>query len=97
MEIIGEDGFPVPLQKNQQDKGTYMCICPICMSANAQMKVAKTGNWNVRCYNCKMLMYLNDITSINLFRGLQTFLNADPEHQVRHTTGLVAHAPDEGQ
>lgn len=96
MEIIGKDGFPIPSQ-NFSKPGTYMCVCPICICADASMKVAKTGNWNVRCYNCKTLMYLNDVTSINLFRGLQAFLNADPEHQVRHTAGIVMHAPDEGQ
>lgn len=99
MEIIGDDGFPIPKQiiENKQKRGTFMCVCPICMSGDATMRVAKTGNWNVRCYNCKTLMYLNDVTSINLFRGLQSFLNADPDHQVRHTAGIVAHAPDEGQ
>jgi hypothetical protein len=95
MEIIGDDGFPIP-SKKKEGNGSYMCVCPICMNGDATMKVAKTGNWNVRCYNCKTLMYLNDVISINLFRGLQAFLNADPEHQVRHTAGLIAHAPDEG-
>lgn len=96
MEIIGEDGFPIP-SKKKTENGSYVCVCPICMSADGVMKVAKTGNWNVRCYNCKTLMYLNSVTSINLFRGLQAFLNHDPEHQVRHTAGLVAYAPNEGE
>ena len=96
MEIIGSDGFPVP-QEKKQAKGTYICICPICMSGDASMKVARTGNWNVRCYSCKTLMYLNSPTSINLFRGLQSFLNADPQHQVAHTAGIVSYAPNEGE
>jgi len=95
MEIIGEDGFPIPEKKTDR-KGSFICICAICMGANATMKVAKTGNWIVRCYNCKTLMYLNDVTSINLFRGLQTFLEQNPEHQITHTTGILTHAPDEG-
>mgnify|MGYP005635251723 CR=1 FL=1 len=97
MSRLGEDGFPVPARKGKGGKETFICICPICMSADASMKVAKTGNWNIRCYTCKTMIYLNDVTSINLFRGLQGFLSADPEHQVRHTAGLLAYAPDEGQ
>jgi hypothetical protein len=93
MEILGEDGFPIP-QPKRTDR--FLCVCAICMGADANMKVAKNGNWIVRCPTCKTILYLNDLTSINLFRGLQAFLNADPEHQVRHTTGIVAHAPDAG-
>jgi len=95
MNIIGKDGFPIPDVKKDLDR--YTCVCPICMGANANMKVAKTGNWIVRCPSCSIILYLNDSISINLFRGLQTFLNNNPEHQVAHTTGLIAHAPDEGQ
>jgi hypothetical protein len=96
MEMIGDDGFPIPSRKKLTDD-SFTCVCPICMSGDATMKVAKTGNWNIRCHNCKILLYLNSVTSINLFRGLQSFLNEDPEHQVRHTAGLIAHAPDEGK
>ena len=34
---------------------------------------------------------------MNLFRGFQSFLEADPQHQVAHTAGIIQHAPDEGQ
>jgi hypothetical protein len=67
------------------------------MGASANMKVAKSGNWIVRCPLCSTIIYLNDITSINLFRGLQKFLNDNPEHQVAHTTGIVTHAPMDGE
>ena len=94
MSVIGEDGFPIPKVKNAKER--YTVICPICMGANANMKVAKNGNWIIRCPTCVSQLYLNDSVSINLFRGLQRFLNDNPEHQVAHTAGLISYAPDEG-
>jgi len=94
MEILGEDGFPIP-QAKKTDR--FMCLCPICIGADANMKVAKSGNWIVRCPTCKTVLYLNDLTSINLFRGMQAFMNADPDHQVRHTAGIVSYAPNSGE
>lgn len=93
--IIGDDGYPIP-QTTLKAQEKFICICPICIGANARMSVAKTGNWIVRCASCSIILYLNDITSMNLFRGLQSFLEADPQHQVTHTTGIIQHAPDEG-
>ena len=44
--IIGDDGYPIPQAPlKAQDK--FICICPICVGANARMSVAKTGNWIV--------------------------------------------------
>ena len=94
MTAIGKDGFPIPNKTNLKEK--FTCICPICIGANANMSVAKSGNWIVRCPTCQCILYLNDTTSINLFRGLQAFLNSNPEHQVAHTTGIIVNAPDEG-
>ena len=93
--MIGEDGYPIP-KFDQKLKNKFICICPICVGANANLSVAKTGNWIVRCPSCSIILYLNDLTSINLFRGLQQFLDANPEHQVAHTAGIVQYAPDEG-
>ena len=93
MALLGNDGFPVPVKK---DRNKYTCVCPICIGANASLSTTKTGSWIVRCPACSIILYLNDITSINLFRGLQKFLNEDPDHQVRHTAGIVSYAPDEG-
>ena len=94
--IIGDDGYPIP-QATLKAQDKFICICPICVGANARMSVAKTGNWIVRCGSCSIILYLNDLTSMNLFRGLQSFLEADPQHQVAHTAGIIQHAPDEGR
>jgi|DEB0MinimDraft_10_1074344.scaffolds.fasta_scaffold227016_1 hypothetical protein len=95
MDILGGDGFPIPNVKKTKDR--YTVICPICMGAHATMKVARNGNWIIRCPSCVSQLYLNDTVSINLFRGLQTFLNDNPEHQVAHTTGLIKYAPQDGE
>jgi len=93
--IIGDDGYPIPQVNRQKDR--FACICPICIGATANMSIAKSGNWVVRCPSCTMILYLNDVTSINLFRGLQKLFTANPEHQIAHATGIVQHAPDEGK
>jgi hypothetical protein len=92
--IVGDDGYPVPEVKKTRER--FACICPICVGATANMSVAKSGNWIIRCPACTSIIYLNDVTSINLFRGLQRFLDAEPDHQLRHATGIVGYAPDEG-
>ena len=92
---LGRDGYPVP--HTTKPKSSFSCVCPICMGADSTISVTKTGNWIVRCPSCCIVMYLNDVMSINLFRGLQKFLDEEPEHQVRHTSGILRHAPDEGQ
>lgn len=93
--LIGNDGYPIPNPAKVKDK--FACICPICIGATASMSVAKTGNWIVRCPNCSIILYLNDTTSINLFRGFQQFLDNSPEHQMAHTTGIIQYAPNEGE
>lgn len=94
MTMIGDDGFPIPQKVKSKER--FTSICPICIGANANMSVAKNGNWIVRCPTCACIIYLNDTTSINLFRGLQAFFSKDPHHQVMHTAGIIQHAPDEG-
>ncbi|MHA1961405.1 MAG: hypothetical protein ACW99U_14380 [Candidatus Thorarchaeota archaeon] len=91
---LAEDGFPVPVVNRL--KTSYSCICPICTSADATMKVSKSGNWVVRCPRCVIILYLNDVTSINLFRGLQSYFATEPAAQVGHAAKLVEFAPDEG-
>ena len=94
-EKIGPDGFPVPKVKQVSDR--YACICPICTSGNATMKVAKNGNWLVRCPSCVLMLYLNETTSINLFRGIQRVFNENPEFQMNFATQVVAKAPVDGE
>lgn len=94
MALIGDDGYPIPEKVKVKDR--FAAICPICIGATASMSVAKNGNWIVRCPSCACILYLNDTTSINLFRGLQRFLDESPDHQVAHTAGIIQHAPDEG-
>lgn len=94
-EKIGPDGFPVPKVKQVSDR--YACICPICTSGNATMKVAKNGNWLVRCPSCVLMLYLNETTSINLFRGIQRVFNENPEFQMNFAAQVVAKAPVDGE
>jgi hypothetical protein len=91
---LGDDGYPVPEKPNN---GTFKCSCPICMDGGANLSISKKNNWIVRCPTCSIILYLNSITSINLFRGLQRFIDVDPEHQVKHTAGIVRYAPDIGK
>lgn len=94
-EKIGPDGFPVPQVKQARDR--YSCVCPICTSGLATMKVAKNGNWLIRCPSCVILLYLNETTSINLFRGIQRVFNEDPDFQVAFAAKVVSKAPSEGE
>ena len=93
---IGEDGFPVP-QKTAKKLNRFSCICPICMSADATVKLAKSVNYIVRCPTCCINLYLNDSVSINLFRGMQRFYSANPEAQVEYTANIVSYAPLDGE
>jgi len=93
--LIGKDGFPIP-DSTQRKTDKYICICPICVGANAFAKSIKNGNWQVKCANCMTVMFLNSATSINLFRGMQKLFNSDPQHQIKHTEGIVGYAPSEG-
>jgi len=92
---LGPDGFPIPQVKKLTDR--FACVCPICTSGNATMKVAKNGNWLVRCPSCVIHLYLNDTISINLFRGLQRVFNEDPAFQVAFAAKVVSKAPSEGE
>ena len=92
---MGKDGFPIP-KPNQQMLNRYTCLCPVCIGANATMTVAKNANWVVRCPTCQIILYLNDITSMNLFRGFQKFFDNDPEHQVAHTAGIIKYEVKKG-
>jgi hypothetical protein len=92
--ILGRDGYPVPQSK---DRKVFKATCPVCIDGNANIRVSKSGNWIVKCGNCSVILYLNSITSINLFRGLQSLLDAYPEYQVSHVANIVRHAPDYGE
>jgi hypothetical protein len=92
--MLGSDGYPVP---EVQRKNSYKVTCPICVSGDANMSVSKKGNWIVRCGTCSIILYLNSLQSINLFRGFQKVINDNPEYQVSHTQLIVENAPDIGQ
>jgi hypothetical protein len=60
------------------------------------MKQVKYGNWQIKCGHCMIVLFLNSTMSMNLFRGMQTFFNDNPQHQITHTEGIVRNAPNEG-
>jgi len=91
---IGKDGYPIPKVK---DTGRFSCLCIICLGATATLKEAKSGNWIVKCPSCSTITYLNSITSINLFRGFQAYMENNPQNQVLHSQGIIEHAPNEGE
>ena len=91
--MLGKDGYPIPQTK---DRHTFKATCPICIDGNTNIKIAKNGNWVVKCPSCSIILYLNSVTSINLFRGLQSLLNDNPEYQVMHAANVVKNAPDYG-
>ena len=72
--IIGDDGYPIP-QPTLKAQDKFICICPICVGANARMSVAKTGNWIVRCGSCSIILYLNDLTSMDFNLSSKQTLN----------------------
>jgi len=90
---LGADGYPVP---EVQVRDSFKVTCPICVSGDASMRVAKNKNWIVLCPACLSILYLNSVQSINLFRGFQSMINNDPEYQVEHTRRIVESAPDWG-
>ena len=90
---LGADGYPIPEVKL---KDAYKVTCPICISGDANMSVAKNENWIIRCPSCLITLYLNSVQSINLFRGFQKMINSDAAYQVEHTKRIVDNAPDWG-
>ena len=90
---LGADGYPIP---EQQLRDAYKVTCPICVSGDANMRVSKNQNWVVRCPSCSIILYLNSVQSINLFRGFQKMINNDAAYQVEHTKKIVDNAPDWG-
>ena len=92
--MLGSDGYPRPMNTQKQ---SYKVTCCVCISGDAAMDVTKKQNWVIRCRACNCIIYLNSPSSINLFRGFQTLLNADPAYQITHTRKIVENAPDAGQ